>query len=132
DSAIKLRALLSTSNEASPRLIQFNIYRKNQPDGRRLILVEFTAPAEERDRDGLITVFPDGQIEGIRYVQSTDSFIVTRDLMSEDALFGLTLQELADGQAEKYEFVITGEETFEETACYRAEGKLKRSDESKF
>jgi hypothetical protein len=127
-----LRASRTTSEEESPRRIQLNNYRKNQPDGRRLILVEFTAPAEERDRDGLITVFPDGQIEGVRYVQSTDSFIATRDLMGEDALFGLTLQELADGQPEKYEFVITGEETFEGTACYRAEGKLKQGAESKF
>src|SRR6185369_16593449 len=82
--------------------------------------------------DGLITVFPDGQIEGVRYVQSTDSFIVTRDLMSEDALFGLTLQELADGQPEKYEFTISEEQTFEDTVCYRAEGKLKQGAESKF
>ena len=132
DSTIKMRASLATSEEDSPRHIQLNIYRKSQPDGLRLILVEFTAPAEERDRDGLITVFPDGQIEGVRYVQSTDSFIATRDLMSEDALFGLTLQELADGQPEKYEFVITEEETFEETVCYRADGKLKQGAESKF
>ena len=89
-----------------PRQIQFTMYRKHQPDGRQFMLIEFTAPAEERDRDGLITVFPDGRIEGVRYVQSTDSFIVTSDLMSEDALFGLTLQELADGQAEKYDFTI--------------------------
>jgi hypothetical protein len=80
----------------------------------------------------LITVFPDGQIEGARYVQSTDSFIVTRDVMSEDALFGLTLQELADGQPEKYDFIVTGEETSESTPVYRLEGKLKSRMESKF
>jgi len=136
DSTIKMRASINTKNEGgetnAPRQVQLTMYRKHQPDGRLLILAEFTAPAEERDRDGLITVFPDGQIEGVRYVQSTDSFIVTRDLMSEDALFGLTLQELADGQPEKYDYTISGEETFEGTACYRAEGKLKHGAESKF
>ncbi len=136
DSTIKIRASINTKNEGvetnAPRQVQFTMYRKHQPDGRVLILVEFTTPAEERDRDGLITVFPDGQIEGVRYVQSTDSFIVTRDLMSEDALFGLTLQELADGQPEKYDFTIAREEAFEGTACYRAEGKLKHGAESKF
>ena len=108
------------------------MYRKRHADGRHLILIEFTSPPEERDRDGLITVFPDGQIEGVRYVQSSDSFIVTRDLMSEDAMFGMTLQELADGQPEKYDFTIAGEETVDGTECYRAEGKLKQSAESKF
>jgi len=136
DSTIKLRASISTQGEAMetnvPRQVQFTMYRKHQDDGRLLILVEFTAPAEERDRDGLITVLPDGQVEGVRYVQSTDSFIVTGDLMSEDALFGLTLQELADGQPEKYDFTIAREETFEGIACYRAEGKRKPGSESKF
>lgn len=136
DSTMKLRASISTKDEGTgtsgPRQIQFTIYRKNGPEGRRLILIEFTAPAEERDRDGLITVFPDGQIEGLRYVQSTDSFIVTRDLMSEDAMFGLTMQELADGQPEKYDFTIAREETIDGTECFRAEGKLKRGAESKF
>jgi hypothetical protein len=112
--------------------VHFTMYRKHNPDGRLSMLVEFTAPSEERDRDGLITVFPDGQIEGIRYVQSTDSFIVTRDVMSEDALFGLTLQELADGQTEKYEFTVTGEEASDDTPVYRLEGKLKSGIESKF
>jgi hypothetical protein len=136
DSTIKMQASIGTKNDGgetnAPLQVQFTMYRKHQPDGRQLILIEFTAPAEERDRDGLITVFPDGQIEGVRYVQSTDSFIVTRDLMSEDAMFGLTLQELADGQPEKYDFTIVREETFEGTSCYRAEGKLKHGAESKF
>jgi hypothetical protein len=132
DSSTRVRASIAASDEDAPRQIQLNILRKKQADGRQLILIEFTAPPEERDRDGLITVFPDGQIEGVRYVQSTDSFIATRDLMSEDALFGLTLQELADGQPEKYEFTISEEQTFEDTVCYRAEGKLKQGAESKF
>ena len=136
DSSIKIRASISTNDPAvalnAVKQVQFTMYRKHQPDGRVLILIEFTEPAEERDRDGLITVFPDGQIEGVRYVQSTDSFIVTRDLMSEDALFGLTLQELADGQPEKYNFTIASEETLEGTPVYRLEGRLKRGAESKF
>ena len=136
DSTTKLRASISGSSQSSAlethQQILFNMYHKRQPDGRQLILVEFTSPPEERDRDGLITVFPDGQVEGVRYVQSTDSYIVTRDLNSEDALFGLTLQELADGQPEKYNFTIAGEETVDGTLCYRAEGKLKGGAESKF
>jgi hypothetical protein len=133
DSTTRLRASISGAGQLSgPSQILFNMYRKRQADGRLLILIEFTSPPEERDRDGLITVFPDGQVEGVRYVQSTDSFIVTRDLMGEDALFGMTLQELADGQPEKYDFTITGEETVAGTECYRAEGKLKQGAESKF
>ena len=136
DSTFKIRASISTGDSAAelnaPRQIHFTMYRKHQADGRHLILIEFTAPPEERDRDGLITVFPDGQIEGVRYVQSTDSYIVTRDLMSEDALFGLTLQELAEGQPEKYAFTVAGEETVGGTPVYRVEGKLKQGSESKF
>lgn len=135
DSITKLRAKISTSDSSgleAPRQVLFNMYRKRQPDGRQLILIEFTSPPEERDRDGLITVFPDGQVEGVRYVQSTDGYIVTRDLVSEDALFGLTLQELADGQPEKYDFIIAGEETVDGSACYRADGRLKQGGESKF
>jgi hypothetical protein len=136
DSVTRLRASISGDSESSeletPRQILFNIYRKRQPDGRQFILIEFTSPPEERDRDGLITAFSDGQVEGVRYVQSTDSYIVTRDLMSEDALFGLTLQELAEGQPEKYDFTIAGEETVDGAACYRAEGNLKEGAESKF
>jgi hypothetical protein len=136
DSTFKIRASISAADSGTelnaPRQVHFTMYRKHQPDGRQLILIEFTSPAEERDRDGLITVFPDGQIEGVRYVQSTDSYIVTRDLMSEDALFGLTLQELAEGQPEKYAFTVAGEETVGGTPVYRVEGKLKQGSESKF
>ncbi len=136
DSTIKMRVSISATSGAveagETKQVVLTMYRKHEPDGRVLFLAEFLAPAEERDRDGLITVFPDGRIEGIRYVQSTDSFIVTSDLMSEDALFGLTLQELADGQPDKYDFTIVGEETSQGIACYRAEGKLKDGAESKF
>jgi len=136
DSTIKLVASINGNGEhaeaAQPKQVHFTMYRKRQPDGRLSMLVEFTAPSEERDRDGLITEFPDGQIEGIRYVQSTDSYIVTRDTLSEDALFGLTLQELANGQPEKYDFTVTGEETAEGEPVYKLEGKLKSGVDSKF
>ena len=136
DSTIKMSARI-TSEEDSAGLnatqqIQLTMYRKRAPDSRLLILAEFTSPPEERDRDGLITVFPDGRIEAVRYVQSTDSFLVTTDATSEDALFGLTPQELADGQPEKYDFILVGEETYEGTPVYRLEGRLKQSAESKF
>src|SRR5215471_11466959 len=136
DSTIKLVASINGNGEhaeaAQPKQVHFTMYRKRQPDGRLSMLVEFSAPSEERDRDGLITVFPDGQIEGIRYVQSTDSYIVSRDTLSEDALFGLTLQELANGQPEKYDFTVTGEETAEGEPVYKLEGKLKSGVDSKF
>jgi Outer membrane lipoprotein-sorting protein len=136
DSTIKMRAQISGQGESeelnAPRQLQLAIHRKREPDGRFLILIEFTAPLEERDRDGLITVFPDGRIEAVRYVQSTDSFIVTTDATSEDALFGLTAQELAEGQPEKYDFGLADEDTYEGTAVYRLDGKLKQNAESKF
>jgi hypothetical protein len=130
DSTIKLRAQITAAD--GTRHLQLTMYRKHQPDGRLLILIEFISPAEERDRDGLITVFPDGRIEAVRYVQSTDSFIVADDATSEDALFGLTPQELADGQPEKYDFTLLGEDTHEGTPVYRLEGRLRPGAESKF
>jgi len=133
DSTIKMRAQVNATEESSsPRQIQLTMYRKHHADGRLLMLIEFTAPPEERDRDGLITVYPDGRIEAVRYVQSTDSFIVVIDPASEDALFGLTPQELAEGQPEKYEFTLADEETFDGVPVYRLEGKLKQGAESKF
>ena len=136
DSTIKLRAQITGGEDSpelnTPRQIQLTLYRKREPDSRLLILVEFTSPPEERDRDGLITVFPDGRIEAVRYVQSTDSFLVATEATSEDALFGLTPQELADGQPEKYDFTLIGEEKYEGTQVYRLQGQLKQGAESKF
>lgn len=136
DSAIRLRARISGPGNPeelnAPRQIQLTMYRKHAPDGRMLFLIEFTSPAEERDRDGFITVYPDSRIEGVRYVQSTDSFIVTTDSTSEDALFGMTLQELTEGQPEKYDFSLLGDETYNGTPAYRLQGKLKPAAESKF
>jgi hypothetical protein len=129
DSTARLSCTIT--NSETKRLL-LTIYRKRAADGRRLMLVEFTSPELERDRDGLITIFPDGKLEGVRYVQSTDSFIVTDDPAGEDALFGMTLQELADGQPEKYDFAMAGEETYEGASVYRLDGKLKPGAESKF
>ena len=129
DSTARLSCTIT--NSETKRLL-LTIYRKRAGDGRRLMLVEFTSPEMERDRDGLITIFPDGKVEGVRYVQSTDSFIVTNDAAGEDALFGMTLQELADGQPEKYDFTLAGEETYEGSSVFRLDGKLKPGAESKF
>jgi hypothetical protein len=135
DSTTKMRARISGSSSeelASPRQVLFTIYRKHEPDGRLMMLIEFTSPAEERDRDGLITAFPDGRIEGVRYVQSTDSFVAVSDPASEDSLFGMTLQELAEGQPEKYDFSLIGDDLSNGTQVYRMNGKLKAGAESKF
>ena len=135
DSTTRIRARISGSSSeelAAPRQIQFTIYRKHEPDGRRMMLIEFTSPPEERDRDGLITAFPDSRIEGVRYAQSTDSFVSVNDPASEDSLFGMTLQELAEGQAEKYEFSLIGDDSYNGTPVYRMNGKLKAGAESKF
>jgi len=129
DSTARLSCTIT--NSETKRLL-LTIYRKRAADGRRLMLVEFTSPELERDRDGLITILTDGKVEGVRYVQSTDSFIVTDDPAGEDALFGMTLQELADGQPEKYDFTLAGEETYEGASVYRLDGKLKPGAESKF
>lgn len=129
DSTARLSCTIT--NSETKRLL-LTIYRKRAADGKRLMLVEFTSPELERDRDGLITILPDGKVEGVRYVQSTDSFIVTDDPAGEDALFGMTLQELADGQPEKYDFTLAGEETYEGASVYRLDGKLKPGAESKF
>ena len=136
DSVVQIRAHISGPVGAeelnAPRELQMTIYRKREPDGRLLLLIEFTSPVEERDRDGLVTVFPDGRIEGVRYVQSSGSFIEATDASSEDSLFGLTLQELVDGQPDKYDFTLAGDESFDGIPVYRLEGKLKPGAESKF
>lgn len=135
DSTTKMQARISGSGNPeelnAPRQLQLTLHRKHEPDGRLAILIEFTS-AEERDRDGLITVYPDGRIEGVRYIQSNDSFVVVTDSASEDALFGMTLQELAEAQPEKYDFSLIGDETYNGTPVYRMEGKLKPAAESKF
>ncbi len=136
DSTIKMRARISGAEKSedlnAPRQVELTMYRTHGPGGQLLFLIEFTSPTEERDRDGLITVYPDSRIEGVRYVQSTDSFIVATDPASEDALFGMTLQELIEGQPEKYDFSLIGDETYNGTSAYRLRGTLKPAAESKF
>jgi len=135
DSTIKIRADVTegaSQDASSAKHVQLTFYKKRMADGQRVMLVEFTSPSEERDRDGLITEFPDGRIEGLRYVQSTNGYIATDDVVSEDGLFGLTLQELADGQPEKYDFSVVGQESVNNETLYRLDGKLKPGSQSKF
>jgi outer membrane lipoprotein-sorting protein len=131
DSIMRLRARIERQSGSASEL-QMTITRKREADGRKLMLIEFTSPAEERDRDAVVQLTPDGEIEGSRYIQSSDSFATARGATNEDSLFGMTLQELADGQPEKYDFKLKGEETLESTAVYRVEGRLRPGAESKF
>ena len=96
------------------------------------MLIDFTAPAQERDRSAIVTVSPQGAIEATRYAQSGGTFVSARGVTGEDSLFGMTLQELADGQPEKYTHRLISEETFGQSPVYRVEGKLKLTSESKF
>jgi hypothetical protein len=137
DSTTKLRARIHVESNAQlempiPPEVQLAILRKRQPDGGQAMLVEFTAPPQERDRSSLITINAQGDLEATRYSQSNNSFVSAKGAVSEDSLFGLTLQELADGQPEKYDFTVAGEETVNSTPAYKLEGKLKPNAESKF
>lgn len=131
DSASNIRVHIAEA-DGSSRTVQMTIYRKRKPDGQRIMLIEFTSPPEERDRNAIITIGPQGELEATRYIQSNNSFVTTTSVLSEDSLFGMTLQELADGQTEKYEYELVAEETFESTPVYRIEGKLRQGAESKF
>jgi len=133
DSTIKMRARITDANATSESRapIELTIYRKRSADGGLMILVEFNSP-EERDRDALVTITPQGETEGVRYVQSNDSFVTNKGVTSEESLFGMTMQELADGQPEKYDFWLTGEVPFGSSQAYRLQGKLKAGAESKF
>jgi hypothetical protein len=93
---------------------------------------EFLSPAEERDRNALIAISPQGEIEGTRYIQSNDSFATVKGATNEDSFFGLTIQEMVDGQPEKYDFKLVGEETVNNTPAYRLEGSLKKGADSRF
>ena len=114
------------------RDVEMRVSRKREADGRLLLFSEFLSPAEERDRNALITLLAQGEIEGTRYVQSNDSFATVRGATNEDSFFGLTVQELVDGQPEKYDFRLAGEETLNGAPVYRLEGKLKPGADSKF
>lgn len=131
-SVAKTRASIQGADNGSHLDVQMTMYRKNEPDGRRLMLVEFTWPADERDRDALIAVSPQGDIEATRYVQATSSFITAKNATDQDSLFGLTLQELVGGQNEKYDYKLDGEESYQSTPVYRITGELKPNAESRF
>lgn len=118
--------------DGSAREFAMSISRKLAADGRKLMLVEFTSPDQERDRNALVIISPQGNIEATRYIQSSNSFASVNSVVSEDSLFGMTMQELADGQTEKYSFRLVGEESFDGKPVYRIEGKLKDGMESKF
>ena len=131
DSAMKLKARIEGSDTGPPE-VAMNVYRKREADGRLLMLIEFTSPLQERDRSAIVTVSPQGEVEGIRYAQSGDTFVSTKGVLGEDSLFGMTLQELIDGQPEKYDFKVVGEETVGSTPAYKLDGSLKPGAESKF
>jgi Outer membrane lipoprotein-sorting protein len=132
DSTIKMRARIADSDAASgsPVQVELTIYRKRAADGGQMMLVEFNGG--ERDRSTLVTITPQGELEGVRYAQSNDTFVTTKGVTTEEALFGMTMQELADGQPEKYDFRLTGEVPFLAWQAYRLEGRLKEGVESKF
>lgn len=133
DSALKMRARITDENAPSESRapIELTIYRKRSADAGQMILVEFNSP-EERDRDALVTITPQGEAEAVRYAQSNDSFVTAKGVTNEESLFGMTMQELADGQPEKYDFWLTGEVPFGSSQAYRLQGKLKAGAESKF
>lgn len=128
-SEVKSRARI-TESDGSLQEVSFTVYRKRAESGERM-LIEFTS-ADQRDRSGLVLISPQGEIEGLRYAQSSNSFVSTRNVMGEDSLFGMSLQELADGQPEKYEFKFAGTEESGGRRSYKLDGRLKPGQESKF
>jgi hypothetical protein len=136
DSVLRMRVKIKISGESTepgtPSEVEVKLYSKQPAAGGRLMFIEFLSPAQERDRDTLITIGPDGEVEGLRYVQSNDSFLTTKGVTSEDALFGMTSQEIADGQPEKYDFKLLGVEIVNKWQAYKLEGNLKPGAESKF
>ncbi len=130
-STIEMQVQIVDSNGSS-REIQMTTYEKKQADGTQLMLIEFTAPPIESDRSALIKFSPRGDVSATRYAQSTNNFVTVTDPASEDSLFGMTLQELAYGQAEKYDFTLAGEDKVGSLPVYRMQGKLKEGAESKF
>jgi hypothetical protein len=132
DSTIKMRARITDSDaaSASPIQVELTIYKKRSDDGGEIMLVEFHG--EERDRSALVKITPQDEVEGVRYVQSNDTFVTTTGVTTEESLFGMTMQELADGQPEKYDFTLTGEVPYQSWQVYRLEGRLKAGVESKF
>src|SRR6185295_11366148 len=133
DSTLKIRARITDSDASSgqPVHVDLTILRKRTGDGGQLMLVEFTTPSE-RDRSALVTITPQGEVEGVRYAQSNDSYVATKGVTTEESLFGMTLQELIGGQPEKYDFKMTGEVASLPVPVNRLEGRLKEGAESRF
>jgi hypothetical protein len=131
DSFIKLEVKIQDA-DGQNRSVVLGVSSKRKADGRRLMFSEFLSPAEERDRNALIAISPQGEIEGTRYIQSNDSFATVKGATNEDSFFGLTIQEMVDGQPEKYDFKLVGEETVNATPAYRLEGSLKKGADSRF
>ena len=124
-----MRAKVHDSDGAT-REVELTMRRKRAPDGAQWTLAEFTSPPEERDRDALIKVSPKGDVEATRFMQSTKAFVTAKSASDEESLFGLTVQELADGQFEKYAFKLLAQE--EGAPLFFVEGQLKAGQESKF
>lgn len=119
------------SQDGSVRTIDLTIYNKRVDSGGRQLMVEFDSP-QERDRDAVIDINPNGDIQATRYVQSSDSFLTAKSPTDEESLFGLTLQELVGGQPEKYNYTLVDEETHNQVPVYKLEGKLKSGQLSRF
>jgi hypothetical protein len=130
-SVMELRANI-TEDGAGSRDVRLTMYRKHEPDGRKRLLIHFSFPKEERDRDGLVTTSPDGRMEAVRYMQSTNNFVRTTSATGEDSLFGMTLQELVGGQTEKYDFRFIEESVVDSIPVYHLKGSLKDDADSKF
>jgi hypothetical protein len=131
DSFIKMEVKIQDS-DGQNRDVMLGVSNKREADGRRLMFSEFLAPVEERDRNALIAISPQGEIEGTRYIQSNDTFATVKGATNEDSFFGLTIQEMVDGQPEKYDFKLVREETVNSVPVYRLEGTLKKGADSRF
>jgi hypothetical protein len=130
-SVVRSRARIKDADGGSME-VEMVIYRRRASDGSEQMLVEFTRPAEQKDRAGLILIGANGEIEGLRYAQGTNSFVSSKNISGEDSLFGMSLQELADGQPEKYNFELVGKENADSKRVYTLDGKLREGADSKF
>jgi hypothetical protein len=131
DSTMKLKASVQR-NDGTSEQVQLTVYREREADGDQHYLVQFTAPAEEKDRDALINVTANGDTEAVRYAESAKSFLTAKGATDEESLFGMTTQELAGGQPEKYDYKFVDAETYQGEAVDRIEGTLKHGAESRF
>ena len=131
DSVIKMQVKMQDADGQNHDIV-LGISNKRQADGQRWIFNQFLSPTEERDRNALIAISAQGEIEGTRYIQSNDSFATAKGATNEDSFFGLTVQEMVDGQPEKYDFKLVGEENVNSAPAYRLEGILKKGADSRF